>query len=236
MGNSNINAALQMELGHAPSGMNTDSFNEKRGHIRKLLTTLEAHQSVENGINSNESLSQAGKLAALKKLGNETTAPALKWMKNVIEEMQQKDRRYRTQFYTITSGIDDTVERLLTFTYMWHRLDTLDPNERIKQFLMAAEANQVVVLSAMLVHPFSQMVSEEVKERALTERAKRLTPNDYNNHQQNQLLLEFMVTYRDWLGRWLREEVAVDIAVLRTALGDEVADTLKHQAPELVSQ
>ena len=157
-------------------------------------------------------------------------------MKNVIKEKQEKHQRYESQFNQIDSGIKDLAERMPKFVYLWGKLDMLDPNERIKQFLQSAEQDQIVILSAMLENPFGPMVNEEVKTRALTERAKRLFPLDFENFEQNELLLEFLVTFRDWIARWLREEVGVDIATLRTALGDEVADTLKHQAPELVSR
>jgi hypothetical protein len=211
-----------MELGHTVSGMTTDTLNEKTKYAQKLLMTLEAHQSVENGINANLSLSQQGQMEARKKVGTNETAQSLKWMKNVIEEMQQKDRRYESQFNQIDSGIKDPA----TIVYMWGKLDMLDANARIKQFCLAAEANQVVVLSAMLENPFGPMVNEEVKERALTERAKRLFPRDYENFEQNELLLEFLVTFRDWVVRWLRKEVGVDISVIRTNFGDEIADAL----------
>lgn len=231
MGNSTIIAALQMELGHTVSGMTTDTLNEKRGDGLKLLTTLEAHQSVEHNINANESLSQAGKLDALKKLGTNETAPALKWTKNVIKEMQDKNQRYEQQFFTVDSGLKDMAERMPIFTYLWDRIDRLDPNERIKQFLQSAEQDQVVVLSAMLAHPLGPMINDEVRERALIERAKRLTPNDFTNYEQTQLMLEFLVMARDWIALWLNQEVGVEISVLRTNLGDEVADVLKHQIP-----
>ena len=239
MGTSTIINALKMEAGHVVSGTTNDTIKGKVEYIDKLLKVIEAHQSVEDGINSNESLSQQGKLEALKKLGTNETATALKWTKIVVKEMQEKDQRYRTQFYTITSGMENAVEQLLFFTYLWNRFDVLDPNARIKQFLTAAEQDQVVILSAMLENPFGAMIDEEVKERALTERAKRLFPRDYENFEQNQILLEFLVVYRDWIARWLALEVGVDIAVLRTTLGDAVADTLKHQAQtntELVSK
>ena len=222
MGNTQIIAALQMELGHAPSGMNTDSFNEKRGYAQKLLMNQEAHQSVKNGINANLSMSQQGQMAALKKPGNETTAPALKWMKNVIKEMQDKDQGYRQQFYAVTSGIENAVERLLWFTYLWDRLDPLDQSARVTQFLQASERDDLKVLAAMLENPFGPMVNEEVKTRALTERAQRLFPRDYEIFEQNALLLEFLTMARDWIARWLREEVGVDIAVVRANLGDEI--------------
>ena len=226
MGNSQIIAALNGELVHTLKGLSNEALKTKNEYIVKLLTTLDAHQSVENNINANESLSQAGKLDALKKLGTNETAPALKWTKIVVKEMQEKDQRYRTQFYTITSGIDNAVERMLFFTYLWGKLDMLDPNERIKQFLQASEQDDIKVMAAMLENPFGAMIDEEVKERALTERAKRLTPNDYQNFEQNQILLEFLVAFRDWIARWLNQEVGVDLSVIRTNFGDEIADAL----------
>ena len=226
MGTSQIKAGLQMESEHVVNGSTDATIIEKRTLGHKLLLILDAHQSVEDSINANESLSQQGKLEALKKLGTETTAPALKWLKIIIQEKQEKDQRYRTQFYTITSGIDDAVERMLTYTYMWGKFDPMDQSARVTQFLQSAERNEVRVMAAMLEHPFGSMIDEEVKERALTERAKRLTPNDYQNFEQNQILLEVLTMARDWIARTLALEVGVDTAVIRATFGDEIADAL----------
>ena len=123
-------------------------------------------------------------------------------------------------------GIDDAVERLLTYTYMWGKFDPMDQSARVTQFLQSAERNEVLIMAAMLENPLGAMVNEEVKERALTERAKRLTPNDYQNFEQNQILLEFLVVFKDWIARWLNQEVGVDLSVIRTNFGDEIADAL----------
>ena len=73
------------------------------------------------------------------------------------------------------------------------------------------------------------MVNEEAKERALTERAKRRFPQAFENFEQNGYLLDFLNTYRNWLGRWLADEIGVEIKVIRENLGDEIADTLSTQ-------
>ena len=229
MGNSQIIAGLKGELLHTVKGLSNDALKAKNEFIVKLLMTLDAHASVEDNINRNESLSQAGKLDALKRLGTNETAPALRWVKNVIKEKREKHQQYESQFNQITSGIDDAVKRMPIFIYLWNRFDVLDPNARIKQFLTAAEQDQVVILSAMLENPFGPMVDKEVKERALTERAKRLFPRDYEDSEQNQILLEFLVAFRDWIARWLNQEVRVEIQGLRANLGDEVADFLTTQ-------
>ena len=70
------------------------------------------------------------------------------------------------------------------------------------------------------------MINEDVKQRALAERAKRLFPNDYTNFEQTRLLLEFLITFRDWIARWLNQEVGVNLSVIRVNLGDEIADAL----------
>ena len=226
MGATTIIAALQMASEHVVNGSTDATIIEKRTLGHKAITVLESHQSVENNINSNESLSQQGKLEALKKLGTNETAPALKWMKNVIKEKQEKHQRYESQFNQIDSGIKDLAERMPKFVYLWGKLDMLDPNERIKQFLQSAEQDQVVVLAAMLENPFGPMVDKEVKERGLVERAKRLFPRDYENYEQNQILLEFLTMARDWIARWLALEVGVPLSVIRSSFGDGIADAL----------
>lgn len=222
MGTSQIISGIQMASEHVVNGSTPDTIIEKRTLGRKVLTPLEAHQSVAHGIMADLSKSQQGQMEAIKKLGTNETAQSLKWMKNVIKEMQEKHQRYERQFFTVDSGIKDPV----TIVYMWGKLDMLDANARIKQFCLAAEANQVVVLSAMLENPFGPMVNEEVKERALTERAKRLFPRDFENFEQNQILLEFLTMARDWIARWLFGEIGVTIQAIRTNFGDEIADAL----------
>jgi hypothetical protein len=221
--------AFNSELAHVVKSVSTPTLNRKNELTVKLLAVLEQHAAGENKIFSNESLSSQGKQAALAKLGTTETAPALKWLRNVLKEMQEKDQRYRTQFFTITSGIEDAVERMLMFTYLWSRLDHLDQGERVTQFVQASEQDKVVVLSAMLENPLGPMVTVDVKRRILTERATRLTPRDYENFEQNAILLEYFVMARDWVGRWLFGEVGVEIKVIRDALGDELGDMLTQQ-------
>jgi len=227
MGTSTIIAAFEMELAHTVSGMTTDTLNEKSGHIRKLLTILEAHQSVAKNIDANLSLSQQGRMDALRKLATSETAPALKWLRPEIAKLQEKDQHYHDQFFTVDSGIKDLAERMPIFVYLWDKFDVLDQSARVTQFLESAERDEVRVMAAMLENPLGAMVDENVKIAALTERAKRLTPQDVENFEQTQLLLEFLTMARDWIARWLNQEVGVGIAVLRTNLGDEVADALE---------
>lgn len=221
--------AFQSELAQpTKQTVKSEILNRKNELILKLLAVLEQHAADEAKIFSNESLSGQGKQQALRRLGNET-APRLKWIGNVIRDMEAVDQRFKTRFFTINSGIEDPAVRMPTFTYLWSKLDTLDPNERITRFSQAAEGNEVLVLAGMLANPLGAMVTEEVKERALIERAKRLTPREYENFEQNQLLLEYMTMVRDWVGRWLFGEVGVEIQPIREALGDALANALTVQ-------
>ena len=222
MGTTQIISGIQMASEHVVNGSTPDTIIEKRTLGRKVLTPLEAHQSVAHGIMADLSKSQQGQMEAIKKAGTTTTAPAFKWMRNEIAKLQEKDQRYRTQFYTITSGIENAVEQAVMYSYLWSKLDPLDQSARVTQFLQASERDDLKVLAAMLENPFGPMVNEEVKTRALTERAQRLFPRDYEIFEQNALLLEFLTMARDWIARWLREEVGVDIAVVRANLGDEI--------------
>ena len=221
--------ALNGELARVVKSANTDTINLKNELTTKWLSPLEEYATWENKIGTNESLSPQGKLESLKKHATVETMPKLAWTKKVITQMADKAERYRTQFFTITSGIENPAERMPTFTYIWGHLDSLDPHERLTRFLLAAESNQVVILSAMMQNPFGEMIDAQVKTQALTERAKRLFPQEYDNFEQNQLLLEYMTMVRDWVGRWAAQEVGVQIKVIRDALGDEIADVLTVQ-------
>ncbi len=232
-----IIAALNGELAHVVKGTDNVTLKTKNQYIINILAALAVHQSAEHTILANESLSQEGKMKELKKLGTAQTAPALKWLSDDIKKLEAKDQRYRTQFFTMTSGIENAVERMLTYTYFWTKLDPLDQSARVTRFVQAAERDEIQVMAAMLENPFSgPMVNEEVKARALTERAKRLTPNDYHNFEQTQILLEVLTMIRDWLGRWLALEVGVEISVIRTNFGDELADALAGSPLEMETQ
>lgn len=226
---STINNGLTMELARPVKGAHTDTLNAKNEYIRNTLAPLEREASEEAKLAANESLTHQGKAAAIKSFATRDTVPALAWIRKEIERLAAKDQRYRTQFFTIDSGLKDPTERLLTYTYLWDKLDSLDPTACIKRFCQAADGDEVKVMAAMLENPFGAMVEEEVKERALTERAKRLTPRDYDNFEQNQILLEFLTMVREWVARWLFNEIHIDIPVLRTNFGDEIAATFEHQ-------
>lgn len=229
MGTANLKSGLEGELAHVVKGTDTATINEKNDFIRKMLPVIEAHESVENNINRNEGLSQQGKLEALKKLGTNETAPSLKWLKNVIGDLEAKDQGHRKRFYTIDSGITDVAERMPILVYLWTRLDVLDVQGRVTRFLLAAEQDELVILSAMLTNPEGMMVDEDVKQRGLTERAKRLAPPEYHHFEQNQILLNFLTVARDWIARWLAVEVRVELPVIRANFGDEIADVLTTQ-------
>lgn len=229
MGTPLLINAINMEAGHVPNDTTNDTLTTRIGYGSKMRAPLEAHLSAETTINANLSLSQQGRMEALKKVGTTVTAPGEKWMRKEISDLQEKDQRYRTQFFTIDSGMKEVAERMPTYVYLWSKLDSLDVSGRLTQFAQAAEADQVKVLAAMLENPFGPMIDEESKARVLTERAKQLFPKDYENFQQNALLLDFLVTFRDWIARWLAVEVGVPIDVIRTNFGDEIADTLTTQ-------
>ena len=226
---STINNGLTMELARPVKSAHTDTLNAKNEYIRNTLAPLEREASEEAKLAANESLSHQGKAQAIKTFATRETVPALAWIRKEIERLQAKDQRYRTQFFTIDSGLKDPTERLLTYTYLWSKFDSLDQKSRVTQLVHAANHDQLTVLGAMLGHPLEPMVNEEVKERVLAERAKRLTPRDYDNFEQNQILLEFLTMVREWVARWLFNEIHVEISVLRTNFGDEIAKMFEHQ-------
>ena len=221
--------AFASELVRAQKRTTTETLNRKNELLQKLLAVLESHESAENKINANESLTQQGKQAALAKLGTTETAPALKWLGRVVLDLEKTDQNYRQRFFTINSGIEDVAVRMPTYVYLWGKFDVLDQSARITRFSLAAEHDEIKVLGAMLEHPEGPQVTVDVKERALIERAKRLTPQQVEAFEQNGILLEYFVMVRAWIGRWLFGEVGAEIPVLRDALGDAVGDMLSQQ-------
>lgn len=224
-----IITGLNGELARPVKAAHTETLMEKNKHILRAENVLELYVSEEAKNDANESLSHQGKAEANKAFATRETVPALKWIWTEIKHLQAKNQNHRAQFFTIDSGIKDTAERLLTYTYLWNKFDPLDQSHRVTQFAQAAEHDQLIVLGAMLENPLGPMVTEEVKERVLTERAKRLTPREYDNYEQNQILLEFLLMVHEWIARWLFNEIHIDIPVLRTNFGDAIADMFEHQ-------
>ncbi|HEV8329178.1 MAG TPA: hypothetical protein VGQ08_17010 [Nitrospiraceae bacterium] len=229
MGTSVIINALTGELTRVVKSVRSEWLKDKNKHINGMLEPLKQYEGEAAKNDANESLSQQGKRDANRIYATKETLPRLKDIPNAIKDLQEKDQRLRAQFFQIDSGIKDPAERMPTYSYLWHTLDALDPNERIARFCLAAEHDEVVVMAAMLENPLAPMVTEDVKERALSERAKRLYPKQYEAYEQIGLLLEFLVTFRDWIGRVLFGEVGVEIPVIRTNLGDAIADALDVQ-------
>jgi hypothetical protein len=62
----------------------------------------------------------------------------------------------------------------------------------------------LIMLHAMLTAPGGPLVSEEVKTRALTERAKQLKPEAYDQYKQNTVLVEYLRSLRDHTALWVR--------------------------------
>jgi len=231
MGTDVIINALNGELVRPVKSMLTKWFNRKNELTAKALFVLEQHAAREDKINANLSWTQQGQRDANRTQTTNETVPALKFLRNVIKDLQETDQNSRQRFFTIKPGIEDAAVRMPTYTYLWQALDPLDQSERITRFMQAAEADNVLVMAAMLENPFGAMVNEDVKQRALTERAKRRFPKDYETFEQNQLLLDYLIMLRDWLGRWLALEIGVEIAAIRDSLGDEIADILTMQVP-----
>ena len=228
MGFSTINNALKGELLRPVKSMRTEWLNDKNGYTTKLLTVLEDYQTEEDKIDGNEGLSQQGKQDAKRTYATDTTLPRLKFLRTEITNLQDKAQQLRAQFFTIKSGIDDVAERMPRYVYLWDRLDSLDVSERLSQFCQAAERDDVLLMAAALEHPLG-LISQEIKERVLAERAKRLYPKQYEAYEQIGLMLEYLTMMRDWIGRTLGVEIGVPIEVIRTNLGDEIADALTTQ-------
>ena len=228
MGFSTIINAAKGELMRPVKSMRTEWLNDKNGYTTKLLTVLEDYQTEEDKIDGNEGLSQQGKMEAKRAYATATTTPRLKFLRTEITNLQDKAQQLRTQFFTINSGIADVAERMPRYVYLWSRFDSLDQAERVSQFCQAAEADNILVLAAALEHPLG-LVPEDVRARALTERAKRVFPKQHEAYAQIGLLLEYLTMMRDWIGRTLGVEIGVPIEAIRNNLGDEMADILTAQ-------
>lgn len=226
---------LHTQRGEIGKDWSTESLNTRVGWLNKLIAQLEQYDADELKIRSNEHLNPAGKISAIRELG-EKLLSTVEWLKNLVTKHEGEDKGFRTRLYTVQSPVkDNDIRREQRNGEIRSLLVGQNQAERDRHFLLAAEADRDEVLDAMLDSPMGPMVSEEMKHRALDARAKRQQPNDYAAFEQNTLLLEYVHMLRDLIGRRLYS-IGVDAAKIKVVLGVTVAREEEVRRPPVTAE
>lgn len=194
-------------------GWTAAMWNTRNEWIVKLLKNLNAHGSEEAEIYRREGdgiIGEKGRIDAVRELATTKTLPQVKWMNNVVMDYEATSQGLRKRFAVIDPNISDPRLRFEMLREIRDTFRALNQHELDARFSLAAEADNVRIMAAMLEAPEGEMVSNVsvdgkpgVKDRALLERAKRLMPNEHQALHNNELLLEYITMLRDWVGRWL---------------------------------
>lgn len=194
-------------------GWTAEMWNQRNEWNVKLSGNLNGHATEEAKIYQREGdgiIGEKGRIDAVRDLATKTTLPQVTWMKNVVTDREATSRGLRKRFAIIDPNIADPKLRFDMLKEIRDDFKKLNQHELDARFALAAEANNIRMMAAMLEAPAGEMVSNVsvdgtlgAKDRALLERAKRITPNEYQAYHVNNLLLEYITMLRDWVGRWL---------------------------------
>lgn len=165
-------------------------FNLRNGWLSKLIDQLEGYHARELKILRDESLTQNGKMTAIRKLA-EAFATDLAWIKHLVAKHSQDEARLRANLLSVPPVVENPVVREMRNQEIRRQLIGQSQAERDTAFLFAAEHDNSETLFALLDTPTTPLVSDEMKDRVLEARAKRLHPEMFANFQTNQLALEF---------------------------------------------
>ena len=229
-------------------GWTAAMWNQRNEWSVKLLGNLNTHATQEAEIYRREGdgiIGEKGRIDAVRELATSQTLPGVKWLGNVVTDRTATAQGLRKRFAVIDPNISDPRLRFEMLKEIRDDFKGLNQHELDARFALAAEANNVRVMAAMLEHPAGEMVSNVsvdgklgAKDRALLERAKHITPQDYQALHVNELLLDYITMLRDWVGRWLCG-LGVDPVEVVRVLGAELPsgiDKPRMTADEFVAQ
>jgi hypothetical protein len=224
---------LNTDIGQPISrGWTAAMWNTRNGWSVKLLGNLNAHATQEAEIYRREGdgiIGEKGRIDAVRELATTKTLPQVKWLGNDVTDREATAQGLRKRFAIIDANITDPKLRFDMLKEIRDDFRGLNQQQLDARFALAAEANNVRVMAAMLEAPAGEMVSNVsvdgklgAKDRALLERAKRLMPEAYQALHVNELLLDYITMLRDWVGwRWLRG-LGVDPTEIVRVLGGEL--------------
>lgn len=217
-------------------GWTATMWNQRNEWIVKLVGNLNGHATEEAKIYQREGdgiIGEKGRIDAVRELATTKTLPQVSWMKNVVTDREATSQGFRKRFAIIDPNISDPRLRFEMLKEIRDGFKGLNQHELDARFALAAEANNIRVMAAMLEAPGGEMVLSASKDRSLLERAKQIMPNEYQAYHVNNLLLEYIAMFRDWVGRWLCG-LGVDPAEVVRVLDADVpgAEVLRMTAAE----
>lgn len=234
----NVRLILSGEISHLRPNVETRFFNSRNDLLRGVLGNVEKFEAIENKILADRFMSDEGKRAKLK----EEATKALEMFKGFaskIQDVEEQLRQLSTRLFVVERPYSKERDSLYQLTreqeIRAHFVD-LTPAELDTEFLKASEQDLDETLIAFMDAPWGSMVSEEVKDRALDVRARRLFPTDYPIFEQKTWMLESLNMVRDSLAMWLRglgvPPQAVDGTLLRDTSQPLLAnETVKDDDP-----
>lgn len=223
---------IQHDLG-APTrrDMDTDSINAWMGVLRKLLPILEAYLAKEKIVQADRALSDEGKRQAMATAAAETIR-SCRWMANVIDAYEEALAQQRTTLFVVASPEPDALLAYHRAREIRDDLRKLNPAQKSLAYVTASERDDRETMAALLAAPGGSWVSAEVKERADTERAKRLTPDAYAAFQQNVLMHELVAGLRHHVSLWALH-TGVSQAILTETFGQMLEPGQPNGAPRV---
>lgn len=211
-----------------------DTINQHGEMVRKVDAVLEEVQSKERGIVTSRALSDEGKRLDLAKLAT-STAPRFAFLGKQLHHIEEHSREMKTTLFTINPPAhlgDDKVLKYLYGREIRDRFAGLTQQEKDVAFLQAAggaatdpddvqaQANRDAVLWAIQETPGGPMLTAELVQRSLDERARRTNPETVARLHQVTLLHESLSGLRDSVANWLHG-LGGDQQTIFKALGGE---------------
>lgn len=224
-------------------GLTTDNLNLHNELTLKLRGVVEAYMETERAVQANRALSDQGKAEQLTTAGTRALT-ATEWLARVVSRLDDERRGLRTALFTIKMpirfGTDAQVQydngkelrerytdltqqaRDMVFIQMSEAVAIEDPDDADSVAHAAMEqARRDEVLWAFQETPGPALITRDIQDRTLTERAKRTQPAQYAQLQQTDIMYEQLAGLRDHVVLWLRE-LRVDAMKIHDQLGGPV--------------
>lgn len=200
--------------------LSTDAQHRFLGWLAKLQPKIEQLLRQINALLGNDTFSDMGRAEQIAALAT-ASAQSFAWMGVLRDELNAALARLRAQLFAVHSPIKDAVLKELRAQEIRSTLRDLAPQERDVEFLTASQEDRTEVLAALFDDPMGLLISDDIKTRGLTDRAKRLQPELFATYLDTTLLRE------EWTG-WCEH-----VAMLLTDLGGDPAAVAKALAVPL---
>lgn len=203
--------------------LDTALLNQENEVRRKVQERVETFGVKEDKILADRSRSDEGKHTAIVALVNDSLE-SFGFLGRVVADLEGDAQQTRANIFGVRvppSWGSDAVLQYWRGKEIRDEFRGLQQPQRDSRFLQAAEADHEATLWAVLNTPDDQpLVREEVKSRALEERAKRQNPQAFHRLGQLTTSAEELGGLRDHVVQWLRG-LGGNPKVIYAALGGE---------------